>query len=107
MRYLINEKLLHRKETVITGDFNICLLKEEHSEQTKNFMNMMKEYSFLPLITRPTRFFDNGATVIDHIWTNSPVTVNSYIFYCDITDHCPVYCRQNIPFETENKLEKN
>ena len=106
LRYLISEKLLHRKETIITGDFNICLLREEHSEQTKNFMNMMKEYFFRPLITRPTRFFDNGATVIDHIWTNSPVTVKSYIFYCDITDHCPVYCRLNIPFEKENKLKK-
>ena len=106
MRYLINEKLLHRKDTIITGDFNICLLKEDHSEQTKNFMNMMKEYFFRPLITRPTRFFENGATVIDHIWTNISVTVNSYIFYCDITDHCPVYCRLNIPFENKNKLEK-
>ena len=106
LRYLINDKLLHRQETIITGDFNICLLKEEHSEQTKDFMNMMKEYFFRPLITRPTRFSDNGATVIDHIWTNSPVTANSYIFYCDITDHCPVYCRLNIQFETENKLKK-
>ena len=106
LRYLINEKLLHRKETIITGDFNICLLKEEHSEQTKNFMNMMKEYFFRPLITRPTRFFDNGATVIDHIWTNSPVTVNSYIFYCDITDHCPVYCRLNIQFEAKHTQKK-
>ena len=69
-------------------------------------MNMMKEFFFRPFITRPTRFSDNGVTVIDHIWTNSPVTVNSYIFYCDITDHCPVYCRLNIQFEAEHKQKK-
>ena len=43
LRHLISGRLLHRKETVITGDLNICLLKEEHSEQTKEFMNMMKD----------------------------------------------------------------
>ena len=67
------------------------MLKEEHSERTQDFMNMMKEFFCRPLITRPIRFSDDGATVTDHIWTNSPVTVNSYICYCDITDRCPVY----------------
>ena len=67
---------------------------------------MMRELFFRPLITRPTRFQNNSATVIDHIWTNSTATINSYIFYCDITDHCPVYCRVNIPLAIRNDLVK-
>ena len=43
LRDLINENLLPNKETIITGDLNICLLKEGHSEETTNFINMMKE----------------------------------------------------------------
>ena len=93
-------------ETIITGDFNICLLKENHSLVTDHFMNMMRTYFFHPLITRPTRFKNNSATIIDHIWVNSVTKVDSCIFYCDITDHCPVFCRISIPFEYKNKLAK-
>ena len=105
IRDIITNSLQHA-ENVIAGDFNICLLEENHSQQTANFINMMRELFFRPLITRPTRFQNNSATVIDHIWTNSTATIKSYIFYCDITDHCPVYCRVNIPLAIRNDLVK-
>ena len=101
---IINQNDLSSKDTIITGDFNICLLNEDHSTITANFMNMMSAFFFRPLITRPTRFGDNIATVIDHIWVNTPTKVESYIFYCDITDHCPVFCRIGIPVENSNEL---
>ena len=99
---IIANNSLQHTETVIAGDFNICLLEENHSQQTTNFINKMREFFFRPLITRPTRFQNNSATVIDHIWTNSTSTIDSFIFYCDITDHCPVYCRINTPLAIGN-----
>ena len=58
------------------------------------------------MITRPTRFANNTASVIDHIWVNTVHEVTSCIFYCDITDHCPVFCRINTPVENKDKLVK-
>ena len=102
MGNIIANNSLQHTETVIAGDFNICLMEENHSQQTANFINKMREFFFRPLITRPTRFQNNSATVIDHIWTNSTSTIESFIFFCDITDHCPVYCRINTPLANEN-----
>ena len=96
---------LSANETIIAGDFNICLLNE-YSTVTRNFTNMMNGYFFRPVITRPTRFKENTATVIDHIWVNNVHDVNSGIFYCDITDHCPVFCRINTLTKTKDKLVK-
>ena len=60
----------------------------------------------VPLSQGITRFRDNSATVIDHIWTNSVHEIMSCIFYCDITDHCPVFCRINTPIKNVDKLIK-
>ena len=103
LRDIITNHRLDRNDAIITGDFNICLLDEIHSQQTLNFINMMKEFFFRPLITRPTRFHNNTATIIDHIWTNYTNNIDSYIFYCDITDHCPIFCRIDVPFKKENQ----
>ena len=99
---VINHNSLTMTETIITGDFNICLLNENHSMITSNFINMMRANFFRPIITRPTRFKENTATVIDHIWVNSVTKIDGHIFYCNITDHCPIFCRLNVPF-----IEKN
>ena len=64
---IIANNSLQHSETIIAGDFNICLLEENHSQQTTDFINKMREFFFRPLITRPTRFQNNSATVIDHI----------------------------------------
>ena len=103
---IISQHNLGNNESVIAGDFNICLLNEHTSAISNNFLNMMNGFFFRPIITRPTRFRDNSATVIDHIWTNSVHEIMSCIFYCDITDHCPVFCRINTPIKSIDKLIK-
>ena len=102
---IMNHHNMSANETIIAGDFNICLLNE-HSAITRNFLNMMSGCFFRPVITRPTRFQDNAATVIDHIWVNTVHNVNSGIFYCDITDHCPVFCRINSPSKNKDNMVK-
>ena len=94
---------LSDNETIIAGDFNICLLNEHRSDITNTFVNMMNGFFFRPIITRPTRFMNNAATVIDHIWVNTTYEVISGIFYADITDHCPIFCRINTPLKNVNK----
>ena len=103
---ILNRHNMTAKETIITGDFNICLLNEERSAVTRNFINMVNGFFFRPVITRPTRFTDNTASIIDHIWVNTVHDITSCIFYCDITDHCPVFCKINTPLENKNKLVK-
>ena len=103
---ILNRHNMTANETIIAGDFNICLLDEERNAVTRNFLNMMSGFFFRPIITRPTRFINNTASCIDHIWVNTVHDVTSCIFYCDITDHCPVFCRINTPVENKDKLVK-
>ena len=106
LRDILNGHNMTANETIIAGDFNICILHEERNAITRNFLNMMRGFFFRPVITRPTRFKNNTASIIDHIWVNTVHDVTSCIFYCDITDHCPVFCRINTPVENKDKLIK-
>ena len=100
----INEYDLSSSDSIITGDFNICLLKEQYSLTTQNLINLMRSYNFRPLITRPTRIDRNDTlTLIDHMWTNCLNTSYAGIFLADITDHLPIYCSlQSLIQERDN-----
>ena len=106
LRDIISEHSLTSNDTVITGDFNLCLLTEGYCQLTSNFINMMNSNFFRPIITRPTREKNGTATVIDHIWVNTVDSIDGCILYCDITDHYPVFCRIDIPDKVENNLQK-
>ena len=104
---LITRHNLTRSDTIITGDFNICLLKEELCDMTKKFTDMLKSFHFYPLITRPTRIdYNNTLSVIDHIWVNSSVSLNHGIIIADVTDHFPIFCTLSAPEYTINNLVK-
>ena len=55
-------------ESIITGDFNINLLKIHSKAIPLNFMNLVRSAGFIPKINYPTRFNDttNSATLIDN-----------------------------------------
>ena len=45
------------------------------------------------MITKATRITNHSATLIDHIYTNSPEKViKSGICLADISDHLPCFC---------------
>ena len=75
----INGNRLTASDSILTGDFNLCLLNE-YSAVTRNFMNVMSSLFFRPIVTRPTRFTERTATCIDHIWTNVIQPIDSGIF---------------------------
>ena len=94
----INCKLL------ITGDFNIDLLKIQKSQDMLEYYLLMTSYGFLPYILRPTRVTGFSATLIDHIWFNDNSCVRSSgIILSGATDHFPIYINLNFqPIQNDN-----
>ena len=85
----INDTSYH----IITGDFNIDLLKTNHESTTK-YINCFLEANFIPCINLPTRFCETTATLIDHMMVKVPrkiiqTKVSSGNMIADITDHLP------------------
>ena len=75
----------------VLGDFNVDLLVHKNDNFVNDFINLMYSFSFLPLITRPTRVTDTSASLIDHIWTSQVETnTSNFILETDISDHFPV-----------------
>ena len=64
MHKILNEK----KECYFLGDFNVDLLSPSPSVST--FVDLFTPYSFLPVISKPTRITPHSATLLDNIFTN-------------------------------------
>ena len=74
--------------SVISGDFNLNLLKHSSHAPTGEFLNNLLSYNFLPTIRVPTRISITSATLIDNIFINSiKNNYNSALVYNDISDH--------------------
>ena len=74
---------------IVVGDLNVNILD---SVQNSEFINFFHTYSFIPIITKPTRF-SNNPTLLDQIWINRPSFVNCGIINCDVTDHLPTFIK--------------
>lgn len=90
---VLNTIKREHKLAYIVGDFNLDLLKYNNHLPTSEFYDLMFSYSFLPVITKPTRVTDSSATLIDNIFINDPdiSRLSSGILYTDISDHCPIF----------------
>ena len=85
-------KLLNADEIIISGDFNINLIRYNDHGLTNDFLNSILSHSFLPLITLPSRITENSANLLDNIFTNK--AMDSYqggLIYSSISDHLPVF----------------
>ena len=54
----------------IVGNTNLNLIDNEKNIKVKNYLNLLFQKNFIPIINRPTRVSRNNATIIDHINTN-------------------------------------
>jgi len=91
---LITNPLVTEKEIILVGDFNINLLLSESVDAgVERLVSMLQSMSFLPYITKPTRFpAGNQAgipSLLDHIWFNRLHQCHSGLLICDISDHLP------------------
>ena len=90
--------------SIISGDFNIDLLKINQREAYSNYFDELVNNGYLPTITGPTRFSNSNATLLDHIFVRSP-NEHRHNFACILTtkifDHLATFC--NVPFDTNHK----
>ena len=92
------------REVLVIGDFNENLLKYNKDKQTSEYLDMLLSLGFMPIITKPTRITDHTATLIDHIYTNTPEKlIESGICLADISDHLPVFCTMANTLPTNNE----
>ena len=77
---------------IIMGDLNVNILKSVEDNSVSSFLNNFLQYSFLPVINKPTRVHDFTATIIDHIYVNFDQAggFESNIIFTHVTDHFPV-----------------
>ena len=74
----------NNSEVIITGDFNINLLKINQKEIFSEFFYSLTEHSFFPKITLPTRFSNLNGPLIDNFFcklrqsTLNSTFLNSY-----------------------------
>ena len=91
---MLHSPLLYRKSVILIGDVNVDLLMHS-TESVMEFVNTMQSLSFIPAITKPTRFPEGDGkgdpSLLDHIWVNTLSCFKSGILTVDITDHCPIF----------------
>ena len=58
------------KPLLILGDFNIDLMNYDMDSNANIFVNSMLSNSLFPLVNKPTNFYRNSSSLIDHAWTN-------------------------------------
>ena len=81
---------MEKAKCLLAGNFNVILLNYDNHNDTNQIINTMYSYSFLPLITRPTRFTSSSATLLDYIMTNVfNDAIVSGILVSDVSDHLP------------------
>ena len=91
-------------EVLVLGDLDENLLKYNEDKQTSEYLDMLLSLGFMPIITKPTRITDHTATLIDHIYTNTPEKlIKSGLCLADISDHLPVFCTMANTLPTNNE----
>ena len=80
------------KPTIISGDFNIDLLKINNDNQTNDYFNLLTDNNFMPLITLPTRITARSKTLIDNILYNQFCPdIKCGNLTVSISDHTPQF----------------
>ena len=79
---------------IITGDFNLDLLKYQENRHIDGFLEMIITCGYVPKITLPTRLGQYRNTLIDNMFvkiSNSSLQTNSGILLNEISDHLPYF----------------
>jgi hypothetical protein len=75
------------------GDFNINLVNAQTCQYTQDFLLTLQSYALTPTIDKPTRVYNNSATLIDNILVNkieNPILSGNIV--SDISDHFSQFC---------------
>ena len=83
-----NDKTI--KHNIVTGDFNMDLIKFDLNDNTNEYLNTIFKIGFMPTILLPTKVTSHTCTFIDHIHhqsRNSRIQVLSGNLMMDTSDH--------------------
>ena len=78
------------KHSIITGDFNIDLVKFDLNNNTNEYLNTVLKNGFIPTILLPTRVTNHACTLIDHMHyfsRNNRIQIASGNLMTDMSDH--------------------
>jgi hypothetical protein len=90
-------------ETIILGDFNICM-KNNNNSLGISFTNIMQLFGFEQIIKEPTRVTENCSSIIDFILCNKPENIVKSGSICvGLSDHNIIYCCRKIKRTTSGK----
>ena len=87
-------KLRNYSNVVITGDFNLDLLKFKENHNVNNYFEQLLSNGFFPSITVPTRLTGRGGTLIDNIFIKAEhdcQNLKSGVLLSQISDHLPCF----------------
>lgn len=82
------------KEIFILGDINVDFLKYNDDNQTSEYLDMLLDQGFMPLITKATRLTDHTSLLSDHIHIYKNVlhkVIKAGICLADVSDHLPIF----------------
>ena len=97
------EMIENKKEVIITGDFNINLLKINEKYIFCEFLKSLIGHSYFPKITFPTRFSRTSGTLIDNFFcklTRATFDITSGILTKALFTPVPV--RVPVPFQSRS-----
>ena len=81
------------KSLCVIGDFNEDLLKSDTCNYAQNFLLSCHSYSLLPSIDKPSRIYNDSATLIDNILVNTlDHQIHSGNIISDISDDFSQFC---------------
>ncbi len=83
-----------KNEVLISGDFNVDLLKVNDQNIISDYFDMLTSHSFYPKITLPTRFTNKHGTLIDNFLcklTETTLDTTSGILCKKFSDHQPYF----------------
>ena len=79
------------KSVCVMGDFNIDLLN--NSPNSLRLRNILDSNAFSVMIDKPTRLSNHSSSLLDNIFVKTSKGFSqSGLFYCEISDHLPVFC---------------
>lgn len=90
------QSLQRFKNVIITGDFNVDLLKHKDNIHINKYLDNIVASSYVPKITFPTRLTHNHGTLIDNFFMKLNETVlecKTGILLNGISDHLPYFIK--------------
>ena len=94
-----------RKNLLIVGDLNICILRDKLTRDFINLETLFTSRNLNQLILYPTYYYHMlNPSILDHVWSNLNFTSNSYVFKTPIADHIPSITFFNICTKMPNQI---